>query len=262
LFYEDLNINSNPNYEQLKEKLNPHISIDLIVFGFDAKSLKVLLIERDFHDLHTGKSIRDLKLPGSLVYENETLDHAAYRVLKQLTGLDKIYLDQLAVFDSPGRTKRKVDRAWLQLTTGFEIGRILTVSYYSLIRFDQANGSIAHLKQKAHWTEINDIKQLAFDHNAIIKNGLEHLREKIRSEPVALELLPRKFSLRQLQDLYEVLLGSEMDNRNFRKKIHRLGYFTPLNEMEEAVNHKPARLYKFDKAKYNKIKKESSSFLP
>ena len=183
-------------------------------------------------------------------------------MLKQLTGLEKIYLDQLAVFDSPDRTKGKIDRAWLQATTGIEIGRILTVAYYSLIRFDLANGSLAHLKQKAHWTELADVEALPFDHTLIIKNGLNYLREKIRNEPIALELLPKKFSLRQLQDLYEVLLDSEMDNRNFRKKIHRLGYFIALNEMEGAVNHKPARLYKFDKVKFNKIKKESSSFLP
>jgi 8-oxo-dGTP diphosphatase len=246
----------------LKAQLNPHISADVVVFGFDSRSLKVLLVERDFHDRLSGKSIHDLKLPGSLVYENEALDLAAYRILKQLTGLDKIYLDQLAVFDSPQRTKRKIDRAWLQSITGIEIGRILTVAYYSLLRFDLANGSLSHLKNKAHWTEIKDIKQLPFDHNAIINNGLEHLREKIRSGPVALELLPEKFSLRQVQDLYEVLLGARMDNRNFRKKIHRLGYFVPLNEMEEAVNHKPARLYKFDKAKYSKMQKESASFLP
>ncbi len=246
----------------MKAKLNPHISIDVVVFGFDSKSLKVLLVERDYLDPDTGKALQDLKLPGSLVYENETLDNAAYRVLKQLTGLEKIYLDQLAVFDSPDRTKGKIDRAWLQATTGIEIGRILTVAYYSLIRFDLANGSLAHLKQKAHWTELTDAKALPFDHSLIISNGLNYLREKVRTEPVALELLPKKFSLRQLQDLYEVLLDSEMDNRNFRKKIHRLGYFVALNEMEGRVNHKPARLYKFDKVKFNKIKKESSSFLP
>jgi 8-oxo-dGTP diphosphatase len=246
----------------LKSQLNPHISVDVVVFGFDAKNLKVLLVERTFLDPISRKSIRDLKLPGSLVYENETLDHAAYRILKQLTGLDQIYLDQLAVFDSPERTKRKIDRAWLQSITGIEIGRILTVAYYSLIRFDIANGNLAHLKHKAHWTEISDIRQLPFDHNNIIDNGLEHLREKVRSEPIALELLPKKFTMRQLQDLYEVLLNSDLDNRNFRKKIHRLGYFIPLNEMEISVNHKTARLYKFDQAKYRKIRKESVSFLP
>lgn len=262
MFYADFNIYSSPNQDELKAKLNPHISIDVVVFGFDSKSLKVLLVERDFHDQETGKIHHDLKLPGSLVHETETLDNAAYRVLKQLTGLERIYLDRLAVFDAPERTKRKIDRAWLESTTGIEIGRILTVAYYSLIRFDLANGHLSNLKQKAHWTELSDIKLLAFDHNAIIKNGLSYLREKVRNEPVALELLPKKFSLRQLQDLYEVLLDSDMDNRNFRKKIHRLGYFIPLDEMEEAVNHKPARLYKFDKTKYTKIKKESSSFLP
>lgn len=246
----------------MKSQLNPHISVDVVVFGFDGKSLKVLLVERIFRDPVSNKSIKDLKLPGSLVYENETLDHAAYRILKQLTGLDQIYLDQLAVFDSPERTKRKIDRAWLQSITGIKIGRILTVAYYSLIRFDIANGKLLHLKQKAHWKELSEVSQLPFDHNNIINSGTVHLREKVRSEPIALELLPKKFTLRQLQDLYEVLLISNMDNRNFRKKIHRLGYFVPLNEMEKTVNHKPARLYKFSKSKYKKIRKESVSFLP
>jgi 8-oxo-dGTP diphosphatase len=246
----------------LKAQLNPHISVDIVVFGFDAKCLKVLLVERIFHDYVSRKSVKDLKLPGSLVYERETLDHAAYRILKQLTGLDQIYLDQFAVFDSPERTKRKIDRSWLQSITGIKIGRIITVAYYSLLRFDLANGKLAHLKQKAHWTEINNVHKLPFDHNNIINNGLEHLRDKVRSEPIALELLPKKFTLRKLQDLYEVLLNCKMDNRNFRKKIHRLGYFIALNEMETAVNHKPARLYKFDKAKFRKISKESVSFLP
>lgn len=244
----------------MKAQLNPHISVDCVVFGFDSRSLKVLLVERILPDAGNGHPVTDLKLPGSLVYDNESLDHAAYRVLKELTGIDQLYLEQVAVFDSPQRTRRPADRNWLHEETGVDVGRIITVAYFSLVRADKANRFLSRLKHKAHWTDVRQIGKLAFDHNQIIQKGLEHLRTKIRTEPVALELLPRKFTLRQLQDLYEILLGTEIDNRNFRKKLHRNGYFVPLDEKEKQVAHKPARLYSFDKNKYKKIKQESVVF--
>lgn len=244
----------------MRLKLNPHISVDCVVFGFDSGSLKVLLVERMFSDGHSGEAVSDLKLPGSLVYDNENLDNAAYRVLRELTGIDHIYLEQLSVFDSPERTSSATDRNWLQHETGIEIGRIISVAYFALIRFEKMMELLSRMNQKTHWTEARHPGRLPFDHNMIVRKGLEHLQTRMQIEPIAMELLPRKFTLRQLQEVYEVLLGREMDNRNFRKKLHRNGYFVPLDEKEKDVAHKPARLYTFDKTRYERNKKDSVIF--
>lgn len=235
-------------------RLNPHISVDCVVFGFDSGKLKVLLIEREKTGNESEKSHK-LKLPGSLIFENEDLDASANRTLKELTGLDNIYLKQFRVFGSPDRLAPEEDLAWLRTTSHTNVDRVVTIAYYSLIKLQDSN-----LTEKTIWHPVDEIPELVFDHNVIVNKALEELQREIRTEPICFELLPKKFTIRQMQDLYEAILGVKFDNRNFRKKIIPLKFLVLLNEKEKGVSHKPAQLYKFDAKIYAKHRKEISGF--
>lgn len=243
---------------QAKRELNPHVSVDCVVFGSDFKDLKVLLVSRN--DWDQGKESRKtmLKLPGSLVYDDEFLGSAAQRVLEELTGLRDIFLEQFEVFDSPDRV-RNYDREWLEHTSGLHITRVISVGYFAMVKYDEASEK-KRLKAGARWVNIQDIDTLAFDHNNILQKALSTLQNRLQYEPVGIELLPRKFTIRQLQSLYEIILGTAIDDRNFRKKLASLKYFVPLDEKQSNVAHKPARLYKFDKEIYNRITKADMAF--
>jgi len=236
--------------------LNPHISVDCVIFGFDGKQLKVLLIERE-QVLEENPSVPSdlLKLPGNLISNKEDIDSSAYRVLKELTGLDRIFLKHFGVFGSPDRLDNQNDLAWLRTTSGLSIDRVVTIAYYSLVKINESNPTES-LLEKTAWISINKIPQLIFDHNLIIERALEALRKELRTEPIGFELLPKKFSIRQLQNLYEVILGNKLDNRNFRKKVGKLEYLVAQTEKEKGVSHKPAQLYKFDKKTFAKNRKD------
>ncbi|HEX2394547.1 MAG TPA: NUDIX domain-containing protein [Bacteroidales bacterium] len=234
--------------------LNPHVSVDCVVFGFNDRKLKVLLIEREKIPLSKIKGHK-LKLPGSLISEAEDLDISAARTLQELTGLNNIYLKQFSVFSNPDRLSPHEDLGWLRKTSGLKVDRVVTVAYYSLIKISESN-----ITEKTIWVPVDEIPDLIFDHNRIIGKALDFLRKEIRTEPVCFELLPKKFTIRQMQNLYEAILGEKLDNRNFRKKIRPLEFLLPLNEKEREVNHKPAQLYKFDKRLYEKHRKVASGF--
>ena len=234
--------------------LNPHVSVDCVIFGFHEGHLKVLLIEREkVPRSHLGG--HKLKLPGSLISESEDLDTSANRTLKDLTGLDNIYLKQFAVFGSPDRLSPEEDLAWLKKTSGLNVDRVVTVAYYALITISES-----YITEKTIWQPVSDFPELIFDHNKIIGDALESLRRELRSEPLCFELLPKKFTLRQMQDIYESVLGESMDNRNFRKKIRPYEFLIPLPEKEKGVNHKPAQLYRFDEKLYEKHRKIKNGF--
>jgi hypothetical protein len=233
-------------------KLNPHISIDCVIFGFDGEKLKTLLIKRRYktQDKEGIISFRtDLKLPGDFISDEEDLNNSAYRILTELTGLTNIYLKQFGVFGEPDRINKKRDIEWLRETTGLPIKRVITITYYSLIKIDQSISELADLND-ALWIETDEIKNLAFDHEKIVKHGLKTLRRKLQFEPVGVELLPEKFTLRQLQLVYEAILNRKLDKRNFRKKVFKANYLVQLNEKERGVAHKPAFLFRFDKKAY------------
>ncbi|MDP4185835.1 MAG: NUDIX hydrolase [Bacteroidota bacterium] len=233
--------------------VNPSISVDIVIFGFDGLHLKVLLVRRDSSKVENSlKSAQcDHKLPGSLIFENEDLTTSAHRILKELTGLSDIYLRQLQVFSDPNRIKRSEDLDWITKNYGVEAHRIVTVAYYSLIKID--NSVIKRsVEGETSWSDVQTIRQLAFDHKQILLTALETLTRQLQTEPVAFELLPKKFTIRQLQNLYEAVLGTELDNRNFRKKVLKFSYLIPLEEKEKDVAHKPARFYRFDKTRYLK----------
>jgi len=246
----------------MNSNLNPHVSVDCVVFGFDSEQLKVLLVERKIISKnHKTIVSSDLKLPGDLVQNNENLDTSATRVLKELTGLDNIYLKQFNSFGDPQRISNPKDLNWLITTSNLPIKRVVTVAYYSLVKIDQSNINPSSDEYNYNWYNVDEIPNLAFDHNNILEKGLEALRYKIRTEPIGFELLPKKFTKNQLQKVYEEILGVKLDNRNFRKKIANLKYIVPLNEKQKGVAHKPAELYKFDKKIYLKNRKESLGFL-
>ena len=238
--------------------INPHISVDCVVFGFSTSQLKVLLIEREYRD-ESGKPAKDHKLPGDFIATNEDLDLAAARTLEELTGLRSIFLEQFAFIGRPDRISKKSDVEWLNSTTGMEIHRVVTAAYFSLINITESN-SVFAIKNDASWIDIKEVPALAFDHREIIDLGLAHLQKSLRYEPIGFELLPDKFTIRELQSLYEVILDCQLDNRNFRKKILKSNYLVQLNEKQIGVAHKPAYYYRFDKTIYEKNKKESLGF--
>ncbi len=218
-----------------------------MVFGFDGQTLKVLLMRRRYRlSGDTNDYGYDYKLPGDFITDEEDLDSAADRILRELTGLENIYLRQFHVFGAPGRISHERDLFWLRETTGLPIERVVTVAYYSLIKIDESRRELAK-KNNAGWFPVTGTMELAFDHAGILKEGLATLRRKLQYEPVGIQLLPRKFTIRQLQNLYEIILGRELDNRNFRKKVLKADYLVALDEKEKEVAHKPARLFRFDR---------------
>ena len=239
----------------MPENLNLHVSVDCVVFGFEFGKLDVLLIERNME--FEGKEYKDLKLPGDLVRKDEDLDNAASRVLGELTGLDNIYLKQYAAIGSPNRLLREPrDMVWLK-SIGHPEEIVVTVAYYSLINIDQDKASNFILQSNAKWYTVSEVKELAFDHLSILHRALQVLRADLMLKPIAYELLPPKFTLRQLQQLYEVILGTTLDKRNFRKKVSNMPFVTPINEKQVDVSHKPARYFSFNRKIYQKTHKDS-----
>ena len=211
---------------------NNHISVDCVVVGFDGDRLKVLLIKRVGDD--EGLAFHDMKLPGSLIYKDEDLDGAAMRVLSELTGLKNVDLIQFKAFGSKNRTSNPKDVRWLERAQKAQVESIVTIAYLAL----------------------DDIQDLAFDHNLIIKEALVYIRQYVESNPAALfELLPRKFTASQLRTLYELIYNKTIDVRNFHKKIALMDYVLPLEERQQGVAHRAARYYRFDKKLYNKTRR-------
>ena len=226
---------------------NPHVSVDCVVFGFDGENLKVLLIERSITE--QNEMYNDKKLPGSIILNDEDLDDAASRILTELTGLKNIYLSQFHSFGSPKRTENPRDILWLENTMQLKIGRIVTVAYVALIKIDRKI-QVKYDNTQANWYNLNEVAamNLAFDHAEIINKGLEYIRHSLDIEPHLLfELLPRKFTISQLRSLYDTVHQTNSDVRNFQKKVAQWPYVVMLDELEEGVPHRAARLYKYKK---------------
>lgn len=204
------------------EFFNIAISVDCVIFGYEDKALKVLLIPSDFVEFDGLWS-----LIGDLVRPTEDIEEAPYRVLQSRTGFKDVYLEQVYTFGDVSRHPS---------------GRVITTAYYSLIEIKSHKPT--PLQNELRWHNALEIQRLAFDHKLILNTCINRLREKIMEHPVVFNLLPEKFSLRELQDLYEAILGVELDRRNFRKRIMLKDWLVDLNEMEEAVPHRPGKLYK------------------
>lgn len=233
---------------------NNHISVDCVIFGFDGEQLKVLLVKRNGED--NGEVFSDMKLPGSLIYQDEDLDEAAQRVLKELTGVRNISMIQFKTFGSKNRTNNPKDVRWLERAMQSKVERIVTVAYVALVKIDRTLNQTVLANRQSCWVGIKDLKELAFDHNQIIKEALAYIRQYTEFNTSAIfELLPRKFTASQLRTLFELIYDKPVDVRNFHKKIGMMKYVVPLDELQKGVPHRAARYYKFDKKVYNKLRK-------
>jgi 8-oxo-dGTP diphosphatase len=218
----------------------PALAVDCVIFGLDERALKVLLIRRDLEPFAGAWA-----LPGGFVHMDESLDEAARRELREETGLTDVFIEQLYTFGDIGRDPR---------------GRVVSVAYFALTNLA---GHVLHAStdaRSAEWFAAADLPPLAFDHARILETARERLRGKVRYQPIGFELLPRKFTLSQLQHMYEVILERPLDKRNFRKKILSMGVLLELDEMQQDVAHRAARLYSFDEAAYRRLKQRGFNF--
>jgi 8-oxo-dGTP diphosphatase len=217
------------------------VAVDCIIFGYDIldKELKLLLIKRSF-DPAKGR----WSLAGGFVEEHESLDEAAYRILRMLTGLEMIYLKQSSSYGEPDRDPG---------------ARVISTAYFALIAIRDINQELTE-QNGAHWRSVSCLPDLIFDHSAMVERALADLQDQIKVRPVGFELLPEKFTLVQLQDLYEAIYRRAVDKRNFRKKILSMGILEKLDEKERETSKKGAYYFKFNKAKYEILKKNGFYF--
>ena len=223
------------NYEYPR----PALTVDAVVFGLDDEDLKVLLIRRDLEPFQ-GK----WALPGGFVRVEESLEEAVRRELQEETGITQVFLEQLYTFGAVGRDPRE---------------RVVTVAYYALVKLSDHSIKAATDARDAAWFAVAEARGLAFDHDRILAAALERLKGKVRYQPIGFELLPPQFTL-SLQRLYETILETRLDKRNFRKKILGMGFLVALDEVEKDVAHRAARLYRFDRKKYRQLQKRGFNF--
>lgn len=216
------------------------VTIDCVIFGFQDGKLEVLLIK---HALGIKKG--EWGLPGGWIKKEEGIDLAANRLLKELTGLGDIYLEQLKAFGDPNR---------------FPEGRIITIGYYALINKEKYDIKAGFTASEASWFKLEEVPELIYDHNEILNFSLKKLRHRVKHAPIGFNLLPEKFTLLQLMQLYEEILGLKMDKPNFRRKFLKMKLLVDLKEKEKDVSHRAAKLYKFDNRVYKKLTKKGFNF--
>ena len=221
-------------------KLLESISIDCVIFGFNGQGLEILLIKRK-----NKPSEGMWALPGGFINSNENLDDAAHRTLTELTGAKDIYMEQVHTFGAVNR---------------YPLRRVITITYYALVKPGQYTLKAGSNASKVEWFSIKEMPELPFDHQNIFDHALKKLRILVRSKPIGFELLPKKFSLTDLQSLYEVVLGEGLDKRNFRKKILKMNILVDLQEKQKDVAHRAAFLYEFDQKNYDMMKEKGVVF--
>ena len=213
---------------------HPAVTTDCVIFGFDGSELQVLLIERGIEPFK-GK----WAFPGGFLNMDETAGEGALRELKEETGLENAYIEQFNTYSEPGRDPRE---------------RVITIAHYALVRIQEVKGGDD--AAKAQWFPIDEVPQLAFDHDKILRDAMRKLRERIHFEPIGFELLPEKFTMRDLQILYESILGVKFDRRNFAKKMMHYELLNQLDETVRPTAKRDALLYSFNKENYELFKKK------
>lgn len=221
---------------------DPHVSVDCVILGYDGESLQVLLSCRGSEA--PEKEYTTLKLPGRLLHTNEDLDEAAADIITSLTGKQPPLIKQFHAYGSPTRTENPKDVLWLENAVKQKIGRIVTIAYLSLIRI---NNRTSHRDDMNYaWYPVQNLPDLAFDHNQIIQDTLNELYSMAGQQPQMLfEMMPPKFTAAQLRKLHEQISGKTMDVRNFAKLVMNKPYILPLEEFEQNVSHRAARYYRF-----------------
>lgn len=222
------------------EEIIDALSIDCLIFGFRNSELDILLIKHA-----EGISKGRWALPGGWIRYNESIDAAANRLLTSLTGVSNIFLEQLHAFGEVTRYPGK---------------RVITLAYFALINADNYSLSAGFTASDAKWFKIHEVPRLPYDHNDILKAGFQYLKHKVRHEPLGFNLLPKKFTLHQIQKLYEAILETELDKPNFRRKLLKMNLLVPCKEKQRDVSHRAANYYRFDKRIYKKLKETGFTF--
>ena len=213
---------------------HPSVTTDCVIFGFDGTRMKVLLVQRGIEP-YKGR----WAFPGGFLQMDESAEEGALRELREETGLSGAFIRQFHTFSAPDRDPRE---------------RVITIAFYALVRIEEVTGGDD--AADARWFALDEVPQLAFDHDQILRKAEQALRQQIHFEPVGFELLPEKFTLRELQNLYEAILGVRFDKRNFSNKINRLGLLEPLDEKVNPSRKKEATLCRFNKTKYDELKQK------
>ena len=216
------------------EHPHPSVTTDCVIFGFDGAELKVLLIERGIEPFKGRWAF-----PGGFLNMEETGEQGALRELQEETGLTGAFIEQFHTFTEPKRDPRE---------------RVITIAYYALVRIQEVKGGDDAARAK--WFSLKEIPQLAFDHDAILRMAISTLRERIHFQPIGFELLPEKFTMKELQSLYEAILEVKFDRRNFAKKMLHYELLTQLNETVWPTAKKEANLFSFNKESYEELKKK------
>lgn len=231
---------------------DPHVSVDCVILGYDGESLQVLLSRRGSEA--PDSEYNNLKLPGRLLHMDEDLDEAATDIITNITGKQTPLIKQFRAYGSPSRTQNPKDVHWLENAIKQKIGRIVTISYLSLMRINQRTIYSTNKERigapDAEWVPVRALPELAFDHNQIIEETLQELYRMAGQQPQMLfEMMPTKFTASQLRKLHEQVSGKELDVRNFAKLVMNKPYIIPLDEFEQNVSHRAARYYRFKSQK-------------
>lgn len=233
-------ISNNLGEEAIPEDCISNVTVDNIVFAIHEGKLKVLLVQ-----YNSGLATSQWGLIGHWVRKDENLDAAALRVVKNTTGVENLYLDQLGAFGN-------VDR--------YPARRIVTIAYYSLVRYEETNLVSGDNAYECEWFDVNNTPTLMFDHQEILTSALDYLRYKVRHEPIGFSLLPEKFTLLELQEIYESILNKSLDKPNFRRKFQKMNLLINCKEKQKNVAHRAASLYRFDINVYEKLREFGFTF--
>jgi 8-oxo-dGTP diphosphatase len=225
---------------QKSNKIIDALSIDCLIFGFKNSELDILLVQHG-----EGISKGKWALPGGWIKYDEGMDEAATRILQALTGVSNVFLEQLKTFGNVDRYPTK---------------RVITIAYYALVKPEDYTLQPGFTAADAKWFKVNELPTLPYDHGTILDQGLTHLKHKLRHEPIGFNLLPKKFTLLQLQELYEALLNKKLDKPNFRRKLMNMNLLVPCREKQKQVSHRAASLYRFDKKIYDRLTEKGFTF--
>ncbi len=212
---------------------HPAVTTDCVIFGFDGEEIKVLLVERGIEPYKGCWA-----LPGGFINPNESAEVGARRELQEETGIEDAYIEQFHTYSTPNRDPRE---------------RVITIAYIALVKLQEVKGGDD--AADAQWFPVNNTPQLAFDHDLILRDALCRLRERIHFHPIGYDLLPEKFTMKELQTLYEAVLGVHFDRRNFAKKMQHLDILIQLDETIWPTPKREAKLFKFNLEKYNELKR-------
>ena len=230
-------INNMATTKEFRSKYwHPAVTVDCVIFGFDGANLNILLIQRGLEP-YIGR----WAFPGGFIKEKETAEEGARRELKEETGVENVFMEQLRAFSGVDRDPRE---------------RVITIAFYALVKLSDYNVIGGDDASKAQWFRIHEIPELAFDHDSILSVAMSHLKQKIQFEPIGFELLSDKFTMTQLQTLYESILEIRFDRRNFYKKMLSLDLLIPLEDKVPNTSHRAARYFSFNREKYLELKEK------